>query len=92
MKRIQLNGVLRPEPYIDLAKSVSRAIVPLIWVEEGVSLDDEYIEELNDKYFNKVEVANIIKIFLVAFSSLGIVGFAGFSYYRMYRSNGKTAV
>lgn len=78
MKRIQLNVVLRPSTYIDEAADLKRAVVPLLWVEEGMALEQKYIDEINDKYFDKVKLATILKYVFLGVSVAGTVICFGF--------------
>ncbi|KYB28339.1 Sensory neuron membrane protein 2-like Protein [Tribolium castaneum] len=85
LKRIQINAVLRPIPYADQTSSLPRAVFPLLWVEEGVSLTDEYIIKLKEMYFNKVAMVDIIKWTLLGTSTVLTILFASL-YVHKYRS------
>ncbi|XP_044258698.1 sensory neuron membrane protein 2-like [Tribolium madens] len=85
LKRIQLNVVLRPIPYAKQTSNLPRAVLPLLWIEEGVSLTDEYIIKLKEMYFNKVAMMDIIKWTLLGASTVLTIIFASF-YVHKYRS------
>ncbi|XP_068912598.1 sensory neuron membrane protein 2-like [Tenebrio molitor] len=66
MKRIQINSVLRPINKIKQTEKLPRVVLPLLWIEEGVSLTNKYVKKLEDMYFNKVTLLNILKWTLLA--------------------------
>ncbi|XP_074028162.1 sensory neuron membrane protein 2 [Leptinotarsa decemlineata] len=66
VKRIQLNVVLRPVPYISYTEGLNSTLLPMLWIEEGVNLSPELIEKLNSMYFNVLKLVNGIKYALIA--------------------------
>ncbi|KAJ8919877.1 hypothetical protein NQ315_006406 [Exocentrus adspersus] len=77
-KRAQFNMALRPASYMTLTENLPRAVLPLLWVEEGVSLPDKYIDEINSKYFNALKVANGVKYGIIAVTLAAVVTSTGF--------------
>ncbi|XP_044258686.1 sensory neuron membrane protein 2-like [Tribolium madens] len=78
VKRIQLNAVIRPIVGIKSMMQTKRALLPLLWIEEGVSLPQKYVDELNSSYFDKVQLVDGVRYALIVISailvgSLGIV-------------------
>lgn len=71
MKRIQINIVLRSQPLINMTTptTMHNGIVPVLWLEEGFSLPEEYVDELNDQYFKVVKIATGLKYALIAVTS-----------------------
>nr|WGC55103.1 sensory neuron membrane protein 1 [Psyttalia incisi] len=45
-KRLQFNIFIRPVAKFPLMKTFPQALLPLFWVEEGVLLDDKYVDQL----------------------------------------------
>lgn len=71
MKRIQINTVLRSQPLVNMITptTMHNGIVPVLWLEEGFSLPEEYVDELNDQYFKAVKIATGLKYALIAVTS-----------------------
>ncbi|KAJ3662460.1 hypothetical protein Zmor_006808 [Zophobas morio] len=75
VKRIQLNAVIRPIAGIKSLIDTTKAVLPLLWIEEGVALTEEYTDELHSKYFDKVQILDGFKWALIAVSALLVVIF-----------------
>ncbi|KAG5893040.1 hypothetical protein JTB14_014820 [Gonioctena quinquepunctata] len=84
MKRIQLNVVLRPVPYIAYTTGLPSTVIPLVWVEEGVSLTPELIDELNTMYFDVLKVADGVKYAIIAISLATVFISTGFLLRKRY--------
>ncbi|VEN47346.1 unnamed protein product, partial [Callosobruchus maculatus] len=60
VKRVQMNMILRPIQFLDFTKNLPRAVYPLVWLEEGASLTQDLIDELNSKLFNVKKIATYL--------------------------------
>lgn len=45
-KRLQFNMFIHPVPKFKLMKNFPEALLPLFWVEEGILLDDEFVNKV----------------------------------------------
>ncbi|EFA01368.1 sensory neuron membrane protein 2 [Tribolium castaneum] len=75
MKRIQLNGVIRPIVGIKSMLQTKRALLPLLWIEEGVSLPQKYVDELKSSYFDKVQIVDGVRYALIVISAILVGAF-----------------
>nr|CAH7747137.1 unnamed protein product [Callosobruchus chinensis] len=74
MKRVQMNLILRPIPFLDFTKNLPQAVYPLLWLEEGASLTQDLIDELNSKLFNVKKIANYLLYALMGIVFVAILG------------------
>jgi hypothetical protein len=84
VKRIQLNVAMRPVTGVKSMLQATRAIMPLLWIEEGVALTDEYVDKLRSSYFDKVNLVDGFKWALVVISSLLLVVSGGFVIWKKF--------
>nr|UTN00850.1 sensory neurons membrane protein [Semanotus bifasciatus] len=77
-RRVQLNAVLRQASFLKITESLPKAVIPLLWVEEGASLPQEYIDELNDKLFNMLKLADGVRYGLIAVTLASVLVSTGF--------------
>lgn len=45
-KRLQFNMFIHPVPKFKLMKNFPEALLPLFWVEEGILLDDQFVNKV----------------------------------------------
>ncbi|KAJ8922400.1 hypothetical protein NQ315_004345 [Exocentrus adspersus] len=69
-QRIQFNMFIKPYEDIPKLENVTRALIPLVWVEESTILGDDYIALLKNKLLKSLLVLNVIKWTMVG------IGFA----------------
>nr|QUP79610.1 sensory neuron membrane protein 2 [Monochamus saltuarius] len=60
-QRVQFNMFIRPFEDITNLENVTKAIVPLVWVEESTVLGDEYIDKLKNELFRNLMILDIVK-------------------------------
>lgn len=60
-QRIQFNMFLRPIEGMESLANVSRALMPLFWVEESLLIGDQYIEMMKSQLFDTMNIINIVK-------------------------------
>ncbi|CAH0546699.1 unnamed protein product [Brassicogethes aeneus] len=85
-KRFQLNMVLRPQKNFKETKNLITAVVPLLWIEEGIELPEKYVQELREIYFDKVKIADIAKYTFIALTALATCASGGFLIYKIRKS------
>ena len=56
-------------------KDVSERILPIMWVEEGATIDDIQADMFKDKLISKIETANIVLFTLIG-AGIIMIGFA----------------
>ncbi|XP_022913485.2 sensory neuron membrane protein 2-like [Onthophagus taurus] len=81
-KRVQFNMILRPIKGIDMTQTLTPAMVPLIWIDEGVELTDDLIDELDEKYLSKLVLVDAVTWTLIA---VGIVLFLVFGCWFIFK-------
>ncbi|CAH1116434.1 unnamed protein product [Phaedon cochleariae] len=78
MKRVQLNTAMMPIKYIPATSNLSKVIMPMLWLEEGVSLPQNLIDELSSKYFNVVKIVTGVMYGLIAVAAASVLISSGF--------------
>ncbi|XP_044733969.1 sensory neuron membrane protein 2 [Chrysoperla carnea] len=75
-KRVQFNMFVRPISLFEKqTKNLKPAIVPMLWIDEGVELNDELINKLKEDYLNVVKLLDYVKWGLIGFGAvLTVVG------------------
>ncbi|XP_033218894.1 sensory neuron membrane protein 1-like isoform X2 [Belonocnema kinseyi] len=84
-KRLQFNIFIQPIDKLKLMKNFPYALLPLLWVEEGILLEGDFIKQLKSVFTVLKVVAAFKYIFL--FGGLGMCGAAGYLQYRKRVSN-----
>ncbi|XP_011149856.2 sensory neuron membrane protein 1 isoform X2 [Harpegnathos saltator] len=88
-KRLQFNMFIHPVPKFKLMKNFPEALLPLFWVEEGILLDDQFVNKVK-VVFKAIMAVNFIK-WLMILGGIGMGGAAGILYYKN-RDSGKLEV
>ncbi|KAK4886688.1 hypothetical protein RN001_002959 [Aquatica leii] len=70
-KRLQFNLPLQPIPKVNVMKNVPTALLPLLWVEEGADLPDDFAKQLIG-IFKMLKIIKIVKIIILLLSILGM--------------------
>ncbi|XP_044727690.1 sensory neuron membrane protein 1-like isoform X2 [Chrysoperla carnea] len=76
-KRLQFNIPLEKIDKIALMKELPEALVPIFWIEEGVALNDTFINQLKSQLVRTIKIVTIMKWVIILLSIVGI-GVAGF--------------
>ncbi|XP_048006328.1 sensory neuron membrane protein 2 isoform X1 [Leguminivora glycinivorella] len=71
--RVQFNMFLRPIPQISATNNLPNVLLPLFWLEQGMELPDEFLEEMNDKLLAPLRLVDILVPVLVATSCVLLV-------------------
>ncbi|XP_018396924.1 PREDICTED: sensory neuron membrane protein 1-like [Cyphomyrmex costatus] len=85
-KRLQFNMFIQPIPKFKLMKNFPEALLPLFWVEEGITLDDEFVNKVK-MVFKVLAVVSFLK-WLLILGGIGLGGGTGYLYYKN-RDSGK---
>ncbi|XP_012225459.1 sensory neuron membrane protein 1-like isoform X1 [Linepithema humile] len=85
-KRLQFNMFIQPVPKFKLMKNFPEALLPLFWVEEGILLDDEFVNKVK-VVFKAMAVVGFLK-WLMVLGGLGMSVAAGVLHYKS-RDSGK---
>lgn len=59
-KRVQFNMFLKPINQITLTENLTTSLVPTIWVEEGIALNQEMVNVLKKSLINTLAVLDIV--------------------------------
>ncbi|XP_050445095.1 sensory neuron membrane protein 1-like [Cataglyphis hispanica] len=86
-KRLQFNMFIQPIPKFKLMKNFPEALLPLFWVEEGILLDDEFVNKVK-VVFKAMAVVNFLK-WLMVLGGIGMCAAAGGLYYKNRDNSGK---
>ncbi|XP_055685790.1 sensory neuron membrane protein 2 [Lutzomyia longipalpis] len=70
--RVQFNQFLRPVPEITITQNLGQSIVPIVWIEEGIALNEELVD------FIKTSLVNVLVILDAVHWTLFAVGLALF--------------
>nr|AUF73092.1 sensory neuron membrane protein [Anoplophora chinensis] len=60
-QRVQFNMFIRPFEAISSLENVTKALIPLIWVEESTVLGDKYVDKLKNELFKNLMILDVIK-------------------------------
>lgn len=72
--RIQLNIILRAIDRLTLTAQLSESVVPILWVDEGIELNDEMIQMLNDELFSVLLILDVVTWVLIGLGIAAILG------------------
>ncbi|XP_070167686.1 sensory neuron membrane protein 1-like isoform X1 [Polyergus mexicanus] len=89
-KRLQFNMFIQPIPKFKLMKNFPEALLPLFWVEEGILLDDEFVNKVK-VVFKATAVVNFLK-WLMVLGGIGMCAAAGGLYYKNRENSGKLEI
>ncbi|XP_024937885.1 sensory neuron membrane protein 2 [Cephus cinctus] len=74
-KRVQFNIFLRTVNRIALTANLNTVLMPIFWIDEGMELNDELIEELQTSLFDVLRTLTIIQCgFIIGGSALAALG------------------
>ncbi|KAK5643369.1 hypothetical protein RI129_007214 [Pyrocoelia pectoralis] len=79
-KRLQFNLPLEPVEKVNVMKNVPTALLPLLWVEEGADLPENFAKQLVG-IFKMLKIIKIVKIIILIASLIGF-GVGGFLHYK----------
>ncbi|XP_070515757.1 sensory neuron membrane protein 1-like isoform X1 [Cardiocondyla obscurior] len=88
-KRLQFNMFIQPIAKFKLMKNFPEALLPLFWVEEGILLDDQFVNKVK-MIFKVMTVVNFLK-WLLMLGGIAMGGTAGYFHYKN-RDSGKLDV
>ncbi|XP_043284448.1 sensory neuron membrane protein 1 isoform X2 [Venturia canescens] len=86
-KRLQFNMFIFPIDKVKTMKNFPTALLPLFWVEEGITLGDEFLDQLR-MVFKMMKIVGIIK-WMMLVSGLGLGGAAAGLEYKKRQSEKK---
>ncbi|KAJ2954504.1 hypothetical protein O0L34_g2783 [Tuta absoluta] len=69
MKRAQFNVFLRPVTGVPATQNLRTTLTPIVWVEEGINLPDEFVEEVTSKLLSPLNLVDILIPVLVAITA-----------------------
>nr|QZH55096.1 sensory neuron membrane protein 3 [Achelura yunnanensis] len=58
--RAQFNMFLRPSTSIALTQNLTTTLTPIFWVEEGMDLPEDFVEEVTDKLLRPLRLVDIL--------------------------------
>ncbi|XP_039764055.1 sensory neuron membrane protein 2 isoform X2 [Pararge aegeria] len=70
MKRAQFNIFMRRIDGIPDTYNLRTTLTPILWIEEGMNLPDEYVEMLNDRLLSSLRLVDILIPVAIALSCL----------------------
>lgn len=70
-KRVQFNVLLRPVGLIKFFENYKPQLMPVFWLEEGIELNDEMLELLDDELYDTLKLLTII-VWVIVGAGLGI--------------------
>nr|WKF45046.1 sensory neuron membrane protein 1a [Podabrus annulatus] len=79
-KRLQFNLPLQPIEKVKVMKGVPNTLLPLLWVEEGADLPENFAAQLVG-IFKMLKIIKIVKIVILVLSLVGL-GIGGFLQYK----------
>ncbi|XP_051174134.1 sensory neuron membrane protein 1-like [Leptopilina boulardi] len=84
-KRLQFNMFIQPVEKLKLMKNFPYSLLPLMWVEEGLSLEGDFLKQFK-AVFRVFKIIAAIK-WILFFGGLGLGGTAGYLQYKQRKAN-----
>ncbi|XP_049886335.1 sensory neuron membrane protein 2 [Pectinophora gossypiella] len=72
-KRAQFNVFMRPVSGIPATQALRTTLTPIMWIEEGMSLPEEYVNELKSKMITPLRLVEILIPTLLAVSAAVLI-------------------
>lgn len=86
-KRLQFNMQVQPIEKFKLMKNFPEVLFPLFWVEEGILLDDKFVNQVK-VVFKAISIVGIVK-WLMVLGGMGLGGTAAGLHYKRKQSENK---
>ncbi|XP_063546890.1 sensory neuron membrane protein 2 [Cydia strobilella] len=71
--RVQFNMFLRPIPQISATNNLPNVLLPLFWLEQGIELPEEFVDEVKEKLLLPLRLVDILVPILVSVSCVLLV-------------------
>lgn len=65
-KRAQINMFIRHIPGVDMTASIKTALVPIVWIDEGILLNDDMVGLLKSTLINRLILVDVLHWVLFA--------------------------
>lgn len=72
-RRVQFNMMIKPVRGYDITKNLPEALVPLIWINEAVTLNEENTNMLKDELISRLQIVDGIRWGLVGVGAAAVV-------------------
>uniref|UniRef100_A0A1A9VFE6 Sensory neuron membrane protein 2 n=1 Tax=Glossina austeni TaxID=7395 RepID=A0A1A9VFE6_GLOAU len=82
-KRVQFNMFLKTINRITITENLTTVLMPAIWIDEGIQLNDEMVDFLKQKLINSLRLLDIF--YWMALTGGIVTGMIGFIYYAVHR-------
>lgn len=86
-KRAQINMFLRPITGVAITDNIKTALVPIVWIDEGIQLNDELVSMIRTTLIDQLQMVDIIHWSLFGGGLAIILVFI--TWYFCTRNNGK---
>ncbi|BES93073.1 Sensory neuron membrane protein 1 [Nesidiocoris tenuis] len=80
-KRLQFNIKSHPVKKISMMKNLPEGMIPIMWIEEGLELGQEFIDILEANLFRTMKIVGVSK-WLLMLMGLGLLGGGAFLHYK----------
>ncbi|XP_023246481.1 sensory neuron membrane protein 2 [Copidosoma floridanum] len=78
-KRVQFNIFYRKIKHAKLTDKLNETLMPVLWIDEGIELEDKYVDRLNEQLFSILMMLDKIEWALIGVGLLvSIIGFMTF--------------
>ncbi|KAL0280750.1 UNVERIFIED_CONTAM: hypothetical protein PYX00_001958 [Menopon gallinae] len=72
--RVQMNILLKNMPDVDCMKNFPGKIIPMLWLDEGVELTDELVDEVKSRLLNLLLAADILTWLMIVSGTVVSIG------------------
>lgn len=72
-RRVQFNMMIKPVRGYDITKNLPEALVPLIWINEALTLNEENTNMLKDELISKLQIVDGIRWGLIGVGAAAVV-------------------
>lgn len=73
-KRVQFNMFLRKVDSITLTKNLRTTLFPIVWVDEGIELNDQMVDMVNNKLINILFILDTVQWGSVGLGAALLIG------------------
>lgn len=79
-KRLQFSLPIEPIAKVSFMKTLPEALLPIMWVEEGLELNSTFTHQLDATLFRTMRIMKVVKWLILSFSLVGM-GVAAFFHF-----------
>jgi CD36 family len=72
-RRVQFNMMIKPVRGFDITKNLPEALVPLIWINEALTLNEENTNLIKDELISKLMIVDGVRWGLIGVGAAAVI-------------------